>query len=167
MEYVTSTSFKGPCNEYLTRQDMQKAICRSSPNSILCTSNTVERVFFGSGEKNPKITIFRNFPEKLCSDWLFVLQWKQSPIVWHTSHVCPCVVTPWHVFADVMIVLFCKHTICGHWVLVLRIRSLAFLLNLVLLELVVILHFQIPKIRLFRKSKLAIFRKLHASEKKQ
>ena len=66
MEYVTSTSFKGPCNEYLTRQDMQKAICRSSPNSILCTSNTVERVFFGSGEKNPKITIFRNFPEKLC-----------------------------------------------------------------------------------------------------
>ena len=82
-----------------------------------------------------------------------------------TQAMCPCVVTPWHVFADVMIVLFCKHTSCGHWVLVLRICTLAFLLNLVLLELVMILHLQIPKIRLFRKSKLAKFRKLHSSEK--
>ena len=44
---------------------------------------------------------------------------------------------------------------------------IAFLLNLVLLELVIILHLQSPKIRLFRKCKLAKFRKLHASEKYQ
>ena len=42
--------------------------------------------------------------------------------------------------------------------------SLAFLLNSLLLESVIILHLQIPKIILFRKSKLAKFRKLHASE---
>ena len=39
------------------------------------------------------------------------------------------------------------------------------LLNLLLIELVIILHLQIPKIILFRKPKLAKFRKLHASEK--
>ena len=65
MEYVTSTSFKGACNEYLTRQDMQKAICRSSPNSILCTSNTVERVFFGSGEKKSENYNFPKFSRKI------------------------------------------------------------------------------------------------------
>ena len=63
------------------------------------------------------------------SDWLFVLQWMQSPTAWHTSHARPCVVTPWHVFGDVMIVLFCKHISCGHWVLVLRICMLTFLLK--------------------------------------
>ena len=60
---------------------------------------------------------------------------------------------------------FVTNTSCGNWVLVLRTSALPFLLNLLLLELVRILHLQIPKIRLFRKPKLAKFRKLHASEK--
>ena len=110
-------------------------------------------------KKNPKITIFRNFSEKLSSDWLFVLQWMQSPLL-DTLAMCPCVVTPWHVFADVMIVLFCKHTSYGNWLLVLRLC-----MNSLSLDLVIILHLQISKNRLFRKSKLAKFRKLHASEK--
>ena len=81
---------------------------------------TVERVFFGSGyfsefsNKNPKITIFRNFSKKLSIDWLFVLQWMQSPLL-DTLVMCPCVVTHWHV----LIVLFCKHTSCGNWLLIL------------------------------------------------
>ena len=56
-----------------------------------------------------------------------------------------------YVFADVMIVGLQFH--CGYWVLVLRTCALAFMLNLLLLELVRIQHLRIPKIRLFRKSK--------------
>ena len=69
-----------------------------------------------------------------------------------------------HDFADVMIVglLFCRLTSCGNWVLVLRTCALAFLLNLLLLELIYICEFrkfgfsenpnwQIPKIAPFRK----------------
>jgi len=68
-----------------------------------------KRVSFGIFwifKKTPKITIFRNFSEKLSSDWLFVFQWMQSPLL-DTLAMYPCVVTPWHIFADVMIVLFC------------------------------------------------------------
>ena len=129
-----------------------------------------KRVFFGIFrifEKNQKITIFQNFPKKLSSDWLFVLQWMQSPTAWHTSHARPCVVTPWHVFGDIMIVLFCKHISCGHWVLVLRICTfnLSAEFSSITIRIGHNLHLQIPKIRLFWKSKLAEFRKLHASEK--
>ena len=51
---------------------------------------------------------------------------------------------------DVMTVglLFCKLNICGNWVLVLRTCALAFLLNLLVLELVRILHLRIPKTKL-------------------
>ena len=64
-----------------------------------------------------------------------------------------------------MIVLFCKHTSYWVWVLVLRTCALAFLLNLLLLELVRILH--IDEFRKFGNSEtqIAKFQKLHPSEK--
>jgi len=85
-----------------------------------------------------------------------------SPSLRDTQAMYPYVVTPLHVFSDVIIVPFCNHTSCGNWMQVLRTSVLAFLVNLLSLELVRILHLRIPKIRLFRKPKLAKFRKLHA-----
>ena len=102
-------------------------------------------VFFGIFEQIPKITIFRKTFKPLISR--------------NSGRNNYPVVAAWHVFIDVMIVLFCKHTSCGN------LGASTENLNFLLLEMVRTLDLQIPKIRLFENQisqilKIESFRKI-------